>query len=86
MEKIIENSLRNIVVDRYPELFSVEVTEMMDGFMSPFYQINYTTTEEIDTRLKRQIIIDTQDIYGMFDMKKRSYSSMPELVIKFKVQ
>ena len=87
MEKLIQNALDKIVVPRYPELISVRVVRMFNGFNEPFHNVIYTTLEEIDTPIKRKIINDTENIFKMFDLEEnKTFSFMPEINVKFKIQ
>ena len=87
MEGLIQNALKEIVVPRHPELISVRVIKMFNGFNEPFHQVIYTTSEEIVNPSKRNIIDETESIFRMFDFEKnKTFSFMPEIMIKFKIQ
>lgn len=87
MEGLIQNALKEIVVPRHPELISVRVIKMFNGFNEPFHQVTYTTSEEIVNPTKRNIIDETESIFRMFDLEKnKTFSYMPEIMIKFKIQ
>ena len=87
MEGLIQNALKEIVVPRHPELISVRVVKMFNGFNEPFHQVIYTTSEEIVNPTKRNIIDETESIFRMFDLEKnKTFSYMPEIMIKFKIQ
>ena len=85
MEDLIQNALKKIVVPRHPELISVRVVKMFNGFNEPFYQVIYATSEEIVNPTKHNIIDSTRSIFAMFDLEKnKNFSYMPEIVVKFK--
>ena len=87
MEGLIQNALKEIVVPRHPELISVRVVKMFNGFNEPFHQVIYDTSEEIVNPTKRNIIDETESIFRMFDFEKnKTFSYMPEIMIKFKIQ
>ena len=87
MEELIQTALEKIVIPRYPELISVRVVKMFNGFNEPFHQVNYTTSEEIVNPTKRNIIDETESIFRMFDLEKnKTFSYMPEIDVKFKIQ
>ena len=86
MEELIQTALEKIVIPRYPELISVRVVKMFNGFNEPFHQVNYATSEEVVNPAKHNIIDSTKSIFRMFDLEKnKNFSYMPEIVVKFKL-
>ena len=86
MEDLIQTALKKIIVPRHPELISVRVIKMYNGFNEPFHQVNYTTSEEVVNPTKRNIIDETESIFRMFDLEKnKTFSYMPEIMVKFKL-